>query len=133
MTTLVSATKGDLRGCLNTLQVTSCLCHDSRTDTDQLQFIKKRKEDVTEPVVRRATAGIKGGDTNYLSIINNLFSPLSKKRVKELGMTDEEEGRYVARLSREIEGSGRESSIASGALRLGVLPQIDHSVRLLTF
>jgi chromosome transmission fidelity protein 18 len=57
---------------------------------------------------------MKEADINYLAVLDNLFSPLSKKRVKELGMTDEEEGKYVSRLSREIEGSGKESNIASG-------------------
>ena len=57
---------------------------------------------------------MKEADINYLTVLNNLFSPLSKKRVKELGMTDEEEGKYVSRLSHEIEGSGKESNIASG-------------------
>jgi len=57
---------------------------------------------------------MKEADINYLTVLNNLFSPLPKKRAKELGMTDEEEGKYVSRLSREIEGSGKESNIASG-------------------
>ena len=57
---------------------------------------------------------MKESDLNYLTVLNNLFGPLPKKRVKELGLTDEEEGRYVSRLSREIEFSGKESNIASG-------------------
>jgi chromosome transmission fidelity protein 18 len=61
---------------------------------------------------------MKVADINYLAVLNNLFSPLSKKRVKELGMTDDEEGKYVSRLSREIEGSGKESNIASGKFLL---------------
>ncbi|KAJ3517397.1 hypothetical protein NLJ89_g519 [Agrocybe chaxingu] len=89
--------KGDLRGCLNTLQ-----------------FIKTRNEDVTEPIVRKAASGMKEADTNYISVLNNLFTPLSKKRVKELGLTDEDEARFVSRLSGEVEASGRESNIASG-------------------
>ncbi|KDR73607.1 hypothetical protein GALMADRAFT_251349 [Galerina marginata CBS 339.88] len=95
--TLVSAAKGDLRGCLNTLQ-----------------FIKTRKEDVTEAIIRKATSGMKEEDTTVQSVLNNLFTPLTKKRVKELGLTDDEEGRYVARLTREIDGSGRENTVASG-------------------
>ncbi|KAF9532172.1 P-loop containing nucleoside triphosphate hydrolase protein [Crepidotus variabilis] len=97
LSTLVSSAKGDLRGCLNTLQ-----------------FIKTRGENVTEAIVRKATAGMKEADTNYLTVLNNLFTPLSKKRVKDLGLTDEEEGKYVGRLSHEIDGSGRENNIASG-------------------
>ena len=57
---------------------------------------------------------MKEEDSSVQSVLNNLFTPLSKKRVKELGLTDEEEARYVARLSREIDNSGRESTIASG-------------------
>jgi len=84
------------------------------------QFIKTRGEDVTEPIVRKATSGMKEADTNYVTILNNMFSPLSKKQVQEMGLTDEEESRYVTRLSREIDGSGRESNIASGKLRNGL-------------
>ncbi|KAH0583568.1 hypothetical protein H2248_009191 [Termitomyces sp. 'cryptogamus'] len=97
LSTLVGVAKGDLRGCLNTLQ-----------------FIKSRNQEVTEGIVRSATVGMKEGDTSLNAVLNNIFSPLAKKRVKELGLTDEEEARYVARLSREIDGSGRENSIALG-------------------
>ncbi|KAF8912069.1 hypothetical protein CPB84DRAFT_1761185 [Gymnopilus junonius] len=97
LSTLVSAAKGDLRGCLNALQ-----------------FVKTRDEDVTEGVIRKATSGMKEEDSSVQSVLNNLFTPLSKKRVKELGLTDDEEARYVARLSREIDNSGRESTIATG-------------------
>lgn len=57
---------------------------------------------------------MKEEDSSVQTVLNNLFTPLSKKRVKELGLTDDEEARYVARLSREIDNSGRESTIASG-------------------
>ncbi|KAG6855713.1 hypothetical protein H0H87_011701 [Tephrocybe sp. NHM501043] len=97
LSTLVGVAKGDLRGCLNTLQ-----------------FIKSRNQEVTESIVRSATVGMKEGDTSLNTVLNNIFNPLTKKRVKELALTEEEEGRYVARLSREIDGSGRESSIALG-------------------
>jgi chromosome transmission fidelity protein 18 len=79
-----------------------------------LQFIRTRDEDVTESVVRRATYGMKEADATVISVVNNLFNPLSRKRVKELALSDEEEARYVLRLSREIESSGRDSTIASG-------------------
>ncbi|KAG5645600.1 hypothetical protein DXG03_005738 [Asterophora parasitica] len=97
ISTLVGVAKGDLRGCLNALQ-----------------FIKSRNEEVTESIVRKATVGMKEADTSLSTVLNDLFNPLTKKRVKELALTEEEEGRYVARLSREIDGSGRESSIALG-------------------
>ncbi|KAF5386678.1 hypothetical protein D9615_001593 [Tricholomella constricta] len=97
ISTLVGVAKGDLRGCLNALQ-----------------FIKSRNEEVTESVVRKATIGMKEADTSLITVLNDLFNPLTRKRVKELALTEEEEGKYVARLSREIDGSGRESSIALG-------------------
>ncbi|KAF8637392.1 hypothetical protein AX17_002887 [Amanita inopinata Kibby_2008] len=97
LNTLVGVARGDLRGCLNTLQ-----------------FIKTQNEDVTETVIRRATIGMKEADLSVNTILTDLFSPMSKKRVQELGLTSEEETRYVGRLSREIEGSERESTIAVG-------------------
>ncbi|KAF8633836.1 hypothetical protein AX15_001213 [Amanita polypyramis BW_CC] len=97
LSTLVSAAKGDLRGCLNTLQ-----------------FLKSRNNHVTESAVRRATNGMKEADLTLNAILTDLFSPLSKKRVQELDLTEEEESRFVDRLSRAIEASGRESTIAVG-------------------
>ncbi|PPQ67464.1 hypothetical protein CVT24_011521 [Panaeolus cyanescens] len=97
LATLVNASKGDFRGCLNTLQL-----------------IKTRNEDVTEPVIRRATAGMKQADTNVLSVLNSIFTPVSKKRAKNFVLDEEDETRYVARISREIDGSGRESTVATG-------------------
>ncbi|KAJ2921092.1 hypothetical protein H1R20_g16001, partial [Candolleomyces eurysporus] len=97
LTTLVGVARGDLRGCLNTLQ-----------------FIKAKREEVTEAVIRKATFGMKEAENSVQSVLNSLFSPLSKKRVKELGLTEQEEGKYVARLYQEIDGSGRESAIATG-------------------
>jgi len=78
------------------------------------QFIKSRNEEVTESVIRRATSGMGAADSSVVSVLNSIFNPLSKKRVKELALTDDEESRYVTRLSHEIEGSGRESGIATG-------------------
>ncbi|KAJ3576874.1 hypothetical protein NP233_g105 [Leucocoprinus birnbaumii] len=97
LNTLVAMAKGDLRGCINTLQ-----------------FVKSRREDVTEAVIRKATAGMKEGDTTIIAVLNSIFSPMTKKRVKELGMTEEQESRYVNRLSHEIEGSGKDAAIANG-------------------
>lgn len=57
---------------------------------------------------------MKETDATVNSVVNNLFNPLSRKRVKELALNDEEEARYVLRLSREIESSGRDGTIASG-------------------
>ncbi|KAJ6525742.1 P-loop containing nucleoside triphosphate hydrolase protein [Mycena capillaripes] len=97
LSTLVGIARGDLRGCLNTLQ-----------------FIKSRNQEVTEAVIRGATVGMKEADTSLISVLNNLFTPLTRKRVKELALTETEESKYVGRLSREVDGCGRESSIAVG-------------------
>ncbi|ESK86737.1 chtf18 protein [Moniliophthora roreri MCA 2997] len=97
LSALVGIAQGDLRGCINTLQ-----------------FIKSKHEEVTEGVIRGATGGMKESETSLSSVLNSLFSPMSKKRVKELGISDDAEARYVARLSHEIDACGRESSIAVG-------------------
>ena len=69
---------------------------------------------MTESVIRSATVGMKEGDDSTSSVLNNLFAPLPRKRVKELGLTDIEESRYVGRLSSEIEASGTPDRIALG-------------------
>ncbi|KAG7448073.1 P-loop containing nucleoside triphosphate hydrolase protein [Guyanagaster necrorhizus] len=97
LSALVGIARGDLRGCINTLQ-----------------FIKARREVVTEDVIRKATVGMKEAEMSVISVLTDLFSPLSKRRVKELGMGDEEESRYVGRLSRVVDSCGRDSSIAIG-------------------
>ena len=60
---------------------------------------------------------MKEADMTVHSVLNNLFTPLTKKRTLELGLTEEEESRYVHRLSRDIEGAGRDSAIATGMYR----------------
>ncbi|KAK0463823.1 P-loop containing nucleoside triphosphate hydrolase protein, partial [Desarmillaria tabescens] len=97
LSALVGIARGDLRGCINTLQ-----------------FIKTRREAVTEDVIRKATVGMKEAEMSIISVLTDLFSPLSKRRVKELGMGDEEESRYVGRLSRVVDSCGRDSNIAIG-------------------
>ncbi|KAH8117204.1 P-loop containing nucleoside triphosphate hydrolase protein [Phellopilus nigrolimitatus] len=97
LTALVGISKGDMRGCLNTLQ-----------------FIKARNQDVTEPVIRAATVGMKEGDASFASTLSSLFAPLPKKRVKELGLSELDENRYVGRLSVDVEASGSVDKIALG-------------------
>ncbi|KAJ3773940.1 P-loop containing nucleoside triphosphate hydrolase protein [Lentinula raphanica] len=97
LSALVSVAKGDLRGCLNTLQ-----------------FIKSKHVEVTETIVRNSTKGMKEADNSITSALNSLFTPLSKKRAKELGINDEAESRYVSRLSQEIDSCGKDNAIAVG-------------------
>ncbi|KAL1762152.1 P-loop containing nucleoside triphosphate hydrolase protein [Schizophyllum commune] len=97
LSALVAVARGDMRGCLNTLQ-----------------FIKARSAEVNLAMVRSATVGMKQAETSVQSVLNNLFAPMSKRRVKELGLTEAEESKYVARLSHEVDASGRESGVAVG-------------------
>lgn len=69
---------------------------------------------MTETVVRNATQGMKEGDASQISVLNDLFCPMQRKRVKDHGMTEEQESRYVGRLARTIESSGAPDKIALG-------------------
>jgi chromosome transmission fidelity protein 18 len=53
-------------------------------------------------------------DSTITSVVNNLFIPMTKKRIKDLGMKEDEENRYVSRLSREVDASGKDQSVAIG-------------------
>ncbi|KAN0077179.1 P-loop containing nucleoside triphosphate hydrolase protein [Tylopilus felleus] len=97
LSTLVNVAKGDLRGCLNTLQ-----------------FIKSRDECVTEELIRRATVGMKEGEVTATAVLNEMFAHLSRKRIRELAISGMEETRYVNRLSRAIEALNNYPNIANG-------------------
>ncbi|KZV85521.1 P-loop containing nucleoside triphosphate hydrolase protein [Exidia glandulosa HHB12029] len=97
LSTLVGVAQGDMRGCLNTLQ-----------------FIKAKNQDLSETVVRAATTGMKEADIAFTAVLNNLFTPMSKRRVKELGLREDEETRYVSRLSREVEATGALDKVYNG-------------------
>jgi hypothetical protein len=70
---------------------------------------------VTEQLVRGATAAMKEADANYLNILTDLFCPISKKRVKERGMGEADESKYVERLSHALEATGTLDRVALGA------------------
>ena len=57
---------------------------------------------------------MKEADTNYYNVLNDLFTPISKRRVKDLGWGELEETKYVDRLSRDLEGAGTLDRIALG-------------------
>lgn len=65
---------------------------------------------------------MKEADSSVTSVLNSLFAPLSRKRVNELGMTEDEELKFVERLSREVAGSGKEESVALGKWFVNVGP-----------
>lgn len=53
-------------------------------------------------------------DASLTSVLNDLFFPLSKRRVRELGLTEAQEARYVSRLSRDLEASGSIDRVSLG-------------------
>ena len=57
---------------------------------------------------------MKEADTSSYTVLNNIFTPMSKKRVQELGLSGEEETKYVDRLSRDIDASGSTDKVAWG-------------------
>ncbi|OBZ65799.1 Chromosome transmission fidelity protein 18 [Grifola frondosa] len=77
-------------------------------------MLKARNRNVTEAIVRNATQGMKEAESSQTIVLNDLFSPLARKRARDLGMGEEDEIRYVARLSREVDGSGAMDKIALG-------------------
>jgi hypothetical protein len=80
-------------------------------------------------VIRGATAGMKEVDASQTAVLNDLFSPISSKRAKDLGYGEEDLARYVGRLSRVVEASGALDKIATG--RLSVF-QVEQFIQKLT-
>ncbi|CAG7845866.1 Chromosome transmission fidelity protein 18 [Serendipita indica DSM 11827] len=95
LTALVGASQGDMRGCLNTLQL-----------------LKAKHSEITEPIVRRATMGMKESEGSFMDVLTDIFTPLSRSRVKDMGLTSEEEQKYVHRLNRSIESTGAVDKVA---------------------
>lgn len=58
---------------------------------------------------------MKESESTLMGVVNDLFAPLSRKRLGELGLS-EEMGmtRYVGRLAGTVGGSGREGGVALG-------------------
>lgn len=57
---------------------------------------------------------MKEADTSLSSVLNDLFAPLSKRRVLEMGLMEAQELRYVSRLSRDLDASGALDKVAIG-------------------
>lgn len=77
-----------------------------------MQFVKSKTENITEHLIRQATAGMKEGDSSVNAVMNDLFAPLSRRRARE--MDDADAMRYVSRLSRAIEALNNPAIIANG-------------------
>ena len=72
---------------------------------------------MTEPIIRGATAGMKEADVTLSSVMADIFEPMSKRRTKDLGLTELEESKYVTRLSRTIDAFGAFDKVATGECR----------------
>jgi chromosome transmission fidelity protein 18 len=59
-------------------------------------------------------AGTKEGEANYFSVMTDLFCPMSKKRVKERGLCEADENKYVERLSCALEATDMVDRVALG-------------------
>jgi chromosome transmission fidelity protein 18 len=57
---------------------------------------------------------MKQADTTIHAALNSLFVPLTRKRAKELGLSEMDETKYVGRLCQEVEATGKMSTVATG-------------------
>jgi chromosome transmission fidelity protein 18 len=55
---------------------------------------------------------MKESESSFMDVITDIFSPLSKSRVKDLGLTSEEENKYVDRITRSIDTTGSLDKVA---------------------
>lgn len=65
-------------------------------------------------MIRAATAGMKESESSFLNVLTDIFTPLSKKRTKAMGIREIDESKYVDRLQRLIDGSGSTDKVALG-------------------
>ena len=49
---------------------------------------------------------MKEADSNYFGVLTDLFCPMSKKRVKDHGLCEADENKYVERLSHALDATG---------------------------
>lgn len=106
---LVELTKGDVRSCLNTLQVGEL---SARRPALILQFIKARSISVTDELIRSSSVGLKDSGTTLHTAWTSLLVPISAKvRRKTAGIDD---GRYVDRLAFEVQACGEYDKLVQG-------------------
>jgi chromosome transmission fidelity protein 18 len=124
--------QGDIRSCINALQVKPQYESRSRVYAIFLQFISQQGPssalEITEPLMRVTFSGMKESDGSPTSVLSALFSPPTKKRTKELGLNEQEDAeqmsKFVDRLSRLIDLSGAQEKIA-----LGIFPFLTNDMR----
>ena len=57
---------------------------------------------------------MKESESSFMEVLTDIFTPLSKSRVKDLALTSEEENRYVNRINRGIDTTGSLDKVALG-------------------
>ena len=107
LTALVDVTSGDVRSCLNTLQVSGPV------DVWLIpQFIKSKSSTVTHDAIKTAAVGTKDSGTSLQTAWNNLFTPMAaKQRRKQMGIDDR---RYVDRLAFMVQACGEYDRVVQG-------------------
>lgn len=65
---------------------------------------------------------MKESEQSFLGVLTDIFSPLSKSRVKDLGMSSEEEGKYANRMARAIDSTGALDKVALGMFAVCGIP-----------
>lgn len=116
LATLVELTSGDVRSCLNTLQVgVSAISPKTprrRTSSRRLQFVKSKSSAVTDDVIRTSSVGLKDSGTTLQAVWKSLFVPMAAKQRRKVAGIDD--GRYVDRLTFEIQACGDTDKLVQG-------------------
>ena len=118
MSLLIELSHGDLRSCLNTLQVrlwsrrsriplTTGVAHMLETDT---QFIRRRSRVVDESTIKSASIGSKDSGTSPSAVWDRLFRRTNPKQAQQTA------DRYVERLVRDVQTCGEYDKLVQGAL-----------------
>lgn len=108
LTSLVDITSGDVRSCLNTLQVSFLRFVLSLHP----QFIKSKSSVVTQDAIKTSAVGTKDSGTTLQTAWNSLFTPMAaKQRRKQLGIDN---GKYVDRLAFMVQACGEYDRLVQG-------------------
>ncbi len=129
---LVDTAEGDLRSCLNTLQVrssfsfplavlrpaTSFRPSPTLTSSPCTQFIKRNGSVVDAKAIKDSTVGSKDTGTSSSQVLDRLFKKPPRKRgaPAEGGVGVDE--RYVHRIVKDVQTSGEYEKISQGAFSL---------------
>ena len=128
LTTLVEVAEGDMRSCLNTLQVgpASCrCCFSSLRSADEAlpascddvlnhQIVRTQSDTLHEKMIRSTALGLKDTATSVTAVWDKLFRTPSKKRQK--GIEEAIGDKYVSPLVKDISTCGEYDKLAQSKL-----------------